>query len=333
MGASQETKERTQSAQEREPKVPIALKGIINGIVFSVEDISGYKFSPEQKSKLREIEKRIVEFTPRFFRVAQRAVAVGAIIAIGNYYQTHPELEKTIDENGQTIYTHEDARTTHYLNILAGREKFTQEDLEAELRPGIISKLKEKRIPIPKNLEEMSLDEVYTLYYNNTDPSSIEKPDVYRDINKVWIQMINDQNTLNYFVDKYNLVWELEKESGNPRIRFVADRGITTIASPKFKDADKYDPVTNTVLITSGSFFDPNNGFMDEVSHSRQFGDNPFGSYSKGIRDLVTAIIVGRFDMLRIEEEYDLLYNKPGSLEYEAHNIIKPVLQNKYPLP
>lgn len=334
MGAEQETRGRTQSVEEPEPKVPIAFRGIINAIVFTAEDISGYKFSPEQKLKLKKIEEKVVEFTPKFIRVAKRAVAVGAIIAIGNYYQTHPDLSKTTDETGQTIYSHEDARTTHYLNILAGRERFTEEDLEAEIRPGIISKLREKKIPIPENIEEMSLDEVYTLYYENTDFSNMGNPDVFRELNRQWTQFINDHNRLNNFArnDMYGLVWNLEKECGNPRIRFVTEAQLI-IVSPKYKDNDKYDPLSNTLLITSSSFYYPSEGFMDEISHANQFWKNPVGSYWDGIRDLAFVTVAGKFDVTRIEEQYDLLYKKPGSLEHEAHKVIKPDLERRYPLP
>lgn len=248
MGIAQETRERSQSVEEPEQKVPIALSGIIDAVVFSVEDISGYNLSPEQKSKLRAIEEKIVELTPKFFRVAKRAVAVGAIIAIGNYYQTHPDLNKSTDETGQTIYTHEDARTTHYLNILAGREKFTEEDLEAERRPAIMDKLREEGIPTPNNIEKLSIDELYTLYYKNTDPSKIEKPDGFKELNRQWAQMINDQITLyrSASKDKNSLVWQLEEECGNPKIRFVTEERLT-IAFPKFKDHYKYNPFSNTV--------------------------------------------------------------------------------------
>lgn len=337
MGAAQETRESQipRVNKEAEQKLPPAFRGIAYAIVFSAEDISGYHLSPEQKSKLKKIEERFVELAPKFFRIARRAVAVGAIIAIGNYYQTHPDLNKTTDEAGQTIYTHEDARTTHYLNILAGKEKYTEKDLEAEIKPDIISKLKEKKVAIPINIEEMSLDEVYNLYYENSDPSKIEKPQDFIIYNAQRIQEINYRNAFKYSVSnggEYGSVWQLEEECGNPRIRFVKE-GQLTLASGKFKDADKYDPFSNTMFITSDSFFYPRKGFSDETSHAEQFFSNQLGSYVKATRDFVIVTIVGRFDLSRIEAEYDLLYERPGSLEHEAHKIIQPDLQKKYPLP
>lgn len=307
MGARQETQERMPSVQE-----------------------------PERKSKLKIIEKKIIKFTPKFFRIARRVVAVGAIIAIGNYYQTHPDLEKITDENGKTTYVHEDERTTHYLNILAGRDQFTEGDLEAEIKPSILSKLRKKGITLPKNVEKISLNEAYILYYKNTDSAivELETPEEFNNHNRQLIQMINDQNTLNYSAskDKYSLVWQLEKECGNPRIRFVTEAHLTFV-SPKFKDKDKYDPISNTVYINSGSFSDPRKGFVPEMSHAKQFSDNQIGSYLKSIRDLASVTIAGRLNIPQMEEEYDNLYYKTGSLEYEAHEIIEPDLGRKYPLP
>lgn len=69
------------------------------------------------------------------------------------------------------------------------------------------------------------------------------------------------------------------------------------------------------------------------MSHGKQFSDNQRGSYLISIRDLFSVAIAGRFDLANMEEQYDLLYEKPGSLEYEAHKIIEPNLEKKYPLP
>lgn len=180
----------------------------------------------------------------------------------------------------------------------------------------------------------MPLNEIYELYYKNTDPSKIEKPQDFIIYNAQRIQGINYRNAIKYSASKdgeYSSVWKLEKECGNPRIRFVKE-GQLTLASGKFKDADKYDPFTNTILITSDSFFYPRNGFSDETSHAEQFFSNQLGSYVKATRDFVIVTVVGRFDLSRIEAEYDLLYEKHGSLEYETHEVIKPDLERRYPL-
>ena len=74
------------------------------------------------------------------------ATLIGGALAIANYKMSHSNLETIIYQDGTNAYKHKDARTTHYLNILAGVEKFSEEDLLIPYRKEAAQFLKDEKI-------------------------------------------------------------------------------------------------------------------------------------------------------------------------------------------
>jgi len=283
----------------KEQEFPLGLASTLGETGNAIAYLDGANLTPKQESRLREIKKKIAEQIGKFLRVARRAIAVGAIIGLSgvagetattiiNYEMNHPVLRETVDASGQTIYVHPDERTTHYLNILAGKDKFTDEDLK---------------------------------FANENDRTA-------EDLNKLaGFEKFTDDDVERMDKDIYSLVWKLEEESGNPRIRFEEEGKPSAMVSSKNAF---YDVKLNVVYIDIDDLISGME-VVAEMSHGKQFKDSPLESYLLVFRDFI-KVYLNRFSTEGFEEAYDRLYNTPGSVEYQAHKVIQPDLENRYPI-
>jgi len=295
----------------------------------------------------------------KFFRTLKWGALIGGALAIANYKMSHSNLETIIYQDGTNAYKHKDARTTHYLNILAGVEKFSEEDLLIPYRKEAAQFLKDEKIKLNKNTEKMSIYELDKLLAESVDTSEYEKGAIVKEFYKD-LELLNKTDTTNKKPSKdiYELVWKLEKECDNPKIRFTAeDRNFNPISS--FNGDAHYSFINNTIYIdykdnsyTSKRF--RNDNFFSEMSHAKQFKDNPIGACVKGLLDYISiakklitdkdystcgicdmenGINKNAYDLFtnRIYYRYYELYDQPGSFEHEAHEIIEPYLREKYP--
>lgn len=378
-----------ESAPAKEQEPLLELDGTLGAIDNVINDLDGASLTPEQQSRVRKIKGNIIKSTGNFSRVTRRAVAIGMIIGslgvgvgvgvgvggwlvkgnveiiVGHQINQHV-LEETTDASGQTIYTHPDRLTTHYLNIIAGRDKFTDEDLksahekyrtardlnviagleeateeDAERieRRDLIEILNNDDLPPPANMEEMSFFELVTLDlkhprrqldHEGADISALAQKEVMFYIQKSTRELNERAKTRSSMSkDIYDLVWRLEKESGNPRIRLSGND------IPGRSKSTAYFPSTNTVqleimdLIVYGT---AGEGFISEMSHGKQFNDNLLGSSLRKSRDYLSALLKSKFVVREFSREHDKLYDEPGSLEFQAHKVIQPDLEKRYPL-
>lgn len=390
---------REHSTKEQEPL--LKLDETLGEIDMAIKDLDGTSLTSEQQLRLRKIKKNVIRSTKKFLRVARKIAAVGALIGLVNlssgindvnYSAIYSHVQETTNQNGEVIYTHPDERTTHYLNILAGRDrfteedlnyanendrttedlnmlvvrdrlteddlefanrnnmttkdldilvglgKFTEEDLERMQRDFLKSQLKMLKIEIspPVNIEKMSSLELLTIMSEDPRVTSRPLPHEEAEIraqkqatenNRLLTKEIKERVELSK--DIYSLVWQLEKEGGNPRIRFIAkDTGFNL--TPRSKRAEHYDSSSNTIYIELESLIS-GSGVVAEMSHGKQFKNDPLGSYFLGFRDVINVFLKSWFSTERREEEYEKLYTKLGTLEYQAHNVIEPDLEKRYP--
>ena len=302
------------------------------------------KLSTEQKSTLLKIKERLFKATRKLFRTVEWVTVICAVFAVGNYERTHSGLEVINNPDGTNEYKHEDTRTTHLLNVLSGREKFNEQDMKIEYNGLIKEVVKQKGGVLSKNIEDMSISELDTAgakYFREIDtaykPGDLVK-NFYDELKSInmgdkTLQEIKSNKNI------YELVWQMEKECGNPRIRFVSENIDFTPVS-NFKGSEHYDPINNTIYISPWDMiphietkiggYKADVGIIPEMSHAKQFNDNEVGSFVGSAIDVIGVLRRGGFDTENITEEYKKLYFKPGSFEHDAHNVIEPYLRKKY---
>lgn len=356
--------------EEQEPL--LELGQTLGEIDKSIKGLDGTNLTPEQQSRVSKIKENVLKSTRKFLKVVRMVAITGVVVgsitlAVGtvDYKMTHPNIQETTSQSGEVIYTHPDERTTHYLNILAGKDRFTKEDLvyagetdrtakDLNILAGlekftgedvdrIATEEWEKQVlesstrPLPTNIKEMSSLELATLYFK--DPKfNIESGEAERYAQEfvirgiqMWTEKLNEQAEFRSSTGRdifYRLVWQLEQEGGNPQIRFKAEKPNFNLA-PGSKEEDQYSSMRNTLYIGVDSLMS-GRGVVYEMSHGKQFKDNPLGYYFLEVRDLINVYLRSGFSAKGRAEEYRRLYDKSGSLEYQAHQVIQPDLEKRY---
>lgn len=374
LSQEQTTRKHDPEYSNKEQQPLLELSGTVDAIGNVIKELDGTNLTPEQQSRLRKIKGKIIKSTGKFLGVMRGVAVTGAIlgsiglgggaglVAIGHEINSHA-LEETTDASGQTIYTHPDELTTHYLNILAGRDKFTDKDLELAHENNKTAKdlnilagtekftdedverigrrffkgiLITSGLPLPANIEEMSSLEIETLMLKNPEINRYPERAESMAQNSVTqfaqetTRRLNERAEVRFSTDRdmYGLVWQLEKEGGNPRIRLKAEGGtVFGLASSR----EGYSAVRNTMYVDVDSLAD-GSGIVVEMSHGKQFEGNLLGSSLRNARDIISIILKSGFGVRGWQKEYDKLYQEPGSIEYEAHKVIQPDLENRYPI-
>ncbi len=304
-----------------------------------LSDVKEEDLSPEKKIEWQKIKEKTLNVVKKFLRITQRTILVGSVLAVGNYYRTHDSLTKTTNEKGEFVYHHPDRETDHLLNVMAGREKMTLGDKLIEYMGLFEEILKKRNIEIPSNFRTMSLDELDAFLFTTKIDTGMHRGDLKKDLERE-VEIFNgnfSDTTSNFKAAKnlYDLVWRLEEECGNPRIKFESeDIHFTPIKD--YQGARHYDPVNNIIYV---SFWDLGRwsnhaeaSLMAEMSHAKQFNDNQVTTYLNMTADFLSVLTKSGFTIDSIADNYKKTYDNPGTFEHEAHRIIQPYLEKKYQL-
>ncbi len=313
----------------------------IGNLKKELSSIDEEKLSPEQKSKIQKIKEKIFNKKKKFIRITEAVVLISGVFAVVNHERAHSDLIENKNEKGEIVYSHEDQRTTHLLNILAGKEKFDNSDLMFQVRPIMEAICNKNNLSLPKNIDQMSLTEIDKFIFDNQDALNSQDDDAPEmklgDIEK---ELTEDLENMNGRItdttenkpnkDLYNLVWTLEKECGNPRIRFYEENiGFTPF--PGFEGSEHYNPLKNIIYISKYSLVPAKYGsIVDEMSHAKQFNNDQVKTYLNVCSNFLSIFKKAGFNSNKISGEYNKLYSRPGTFEYEAHQVIEPYLKNKY---
>jgi hypothetical protein len=133
--------------------------------------------------------------------------------------------------------------------------------------------------------------------------------------------------------DKYNLsesdkkilyekLWQLMEKCGGPKIRPLEDsnweEGIE-------KERAHFNSATHTMYINMTRREFVNEEFAAELAHACQHHLKPFEANNKGNIDRIYAGAYAASNMMSFSKAYDeLLYDKAGTIENEAHSDIEP---------
>lgn len=313
------------------------LEDTIKVLELKFSTVEKKNLSEKAKNKLEKAKNKFIDISKKFLRTVKWVSVIGGGLAVANFERTHSDLKITNNQDGTIEYTHEDAQTTHLLNILAGKENFTIEDVRKELDVYIEEYLSEKNLNTDKEISKMSLQEIDDFFAAHaaeidTTFRAGDIIDEYNDELRGLNETFTNLDLHGYVVNKkiYELVWQLEQECGNPRIRFTSEKIKFTPVSA-YQGSSHYDPINNIIYIDPWSITGGDqrgSDFFSEMSHAKQFNDHQVGSYLQAISDFLKAFKEGGFS--GIADSYKDLYKEPGTIENDAHEIIEPYLHNKY---
>lgn len=109
--------------------------------------------------------------------------------------------------------------------------------------------------------------------------------------------------------DAANRLYDLYKQSGNPN--------VSTDTSIFMGDREHFNPINNTIYIPDPTF----DGYVAELAHAYQFNSGKYSPYKNILKHPLE-------NLKNFTSRNNDTYNRKGSLEYEAHQIIEPKLWN-----
>ncbi len=260
----------------------------------TVETIEESSLSPENKKLFIGRLKIHLKYMFKVMAFTTMSIcAMEAALETVGYKRTRYKVESH-SKNGEMVYSHEDPQTTHYINLLAGKEKLNDSDRKEIL----INSLKNKNEPL--KIAELENSTKTKLNYNILESGGFD-PELYA------------------------ALWKLEQEYGNPKIKLISGRDF---------DVDTrayYNNRNNIMYLNIDSMDTIENQYIAELSHAKQYDRNPvhfmLREYYAVLKTEVRHLSSKKPGSH--QSKYDLLYNEPGSIEYEAHRIIEPKLKSE----
>lgn len=291
----------------------------------------------QDANKLKKKARRFMRMAPL---VLYASYAIGGLVG-AEYQEYNAEgyhVEEHVDKAGDITFSHQDPETTQVLDYLSGRGEMPRDVKRAEEAWKIRDLYKSLDQPLPAGIEKMddaSLSKTYDhglFLLHKKYPKNIKyhPGKIDQDIPTTFER--NDE--------LYQALWNIERETGNPRIvmdmdESKADQGRSFRAS--------YNRESNTMHIyypplkadVAQSRSEAIGAMVAESSHAQQFHGSFVGHIKNSIReerdvaDVTNRAAVEHksFDDAYDEREYDT----PGTIENEAHTVIEPELKKQIP--
>lgn len=276
----------------------------------------------EDKEAIKTIKNKFYKISRRFLKITGGMTLLGLIASSENYYKTKYETTAEKDSKGNTVYKHSDTETTHILNYFSGRETLTEEEITYNIRLLAKNSAKVFDIELPPDFDNFNLEQIDS-FFASVPKTKLKKGDM--------INFVDDyvDREIKPAEDIYELIWQLEKECNNPKIKFVVN-------PPSFLTDNltiNYSSLKNAIYIDILAQGGGPDDLIAELAHSKQFRGSLFKRIIKDLRytkDLIKVFLRGGFNTERLNEEYSKLYAEKGTIEYEAHSEIAPELKEKY---
>lgn len=239
-----------------------------------------------------------------------------------NHKSTRYQVRKKTLSDGKVVFEHEDRETTEILNYLSGKGVLSRK-MKIKIVAREVSNyllLVGEKTPGDLETNEAKLKEkCLALYWclgvvKQAQPGQKSASD--------WLDNVASPRMADE--DLYQSIWLIEGIAGNPKLRW------TTSFERHAPESVGYYSSRNTIYIDPPSVYGLPDfwQFVSEAAHGKQYHKKPMRSEWLSKRDhlrMWAAALMAGSDYGKI---YDcVLYDKPGTLEYEAHKIIEPELQ------
>lgn len=245
-------------------------------------------------------------------------------------YMNTPEHHQVLQHaNGD--YYHTDPPTNHILQYLSGKEKLTPEErtrlhlayVKSEIRDG-----KKADVTLPDNFDDMTMDQIKQWMLELDELKNKAEIETY--VQSLFDE-IPEQRTVS--PDLYSELWELEKRTNAPKIRWTFD-----YSSLLSDSRAHYSPRSNTIAVLPADEIGstPYHDFVSEASHAIQFQNAPYEARLRGVVSIIRTgirVVLGKMpiDKRHLNRAYNEEYTLPGSIEQQAHEEIEVDLRNQYP--
>ncbi|HEY4490158.1 MAG TPA: hypothetical protein VJC12_02790 [Candidatus Paceibacterota bacterium] len=305
---------------------------------------------PKTRNKFESLSRKATIFCRRlsyiliFALTSATAKNVNEIIEMESERSQIQQVKDTVFKK-QTIngveFNHTDPTTTHIINYLAGRDTLSEDEVEEifkmewkkVIKDKIVQEnLKKIGVRVPKNINELSIDETASLLSQAFYPG-------YKDLLKAEAlkRFRSFPRSFPYNEGVYEALWTIESETGKPKIRFTQTIPLNRTAS--------YDRETNTIGMwvdveqspddmrrLSIRFEEDSSGYplFSEMSHSTQWSKDSKGATEKLDSDWKDMLDISKEMKIPFDSAQKFLYNTPGSIEHEAHQIIEPAIKARF---
>lgn len=283
-------------------------------------------------SALSSIKRKVYAIT------VYSSLAIGAfeatLVKIGhdltkNRYQV-TKLEKLDKKKRNTTeYAHEDPLTTHLLNVISGKESFTDEEVK-KMTAAYIKNQQKLDGDSVINTEDLNENDLAQVYDTMAKQEAIDNPTFYALDRNYWKSkpIIKEKLSESFgeeFDQKlYDTLWQIEQEAGNPKIRLAYGK-----SDPR--ERANYNAEENTMYLYPEDL-DGLGQFIAEASHGKQFKENPYYNAHRKLLDSIIVIAKSIYTGKDARTTYDeTLYDLPGSVENYAHHVVEPKLRSKIP--
>lgn len=301
----------------------------VSGILKNIEQqIIAAKKRGTEKQNASDQRKTVQAIDHRMKRFVKRLSQLSIIAMLGmtaNHIRVHEKIEKQEGVN-EPLFQHPDEETTHILNYFAGKEALSSAEKLRIIKMGVEHMAQEADSNLPSGFYASKFDlsqveqYVYTLFGDH-----ITKQEIQKGLQEMYNQI---QDRFEYNPALYQAIWEIEQHVGAPYLQW-------TVGSERYTkgrlDTAQYNPLTNTISVNPFNFNEEtfNKEFLSEAAHAQQFYEDPIESYYESVEATIRIgfKIVTRGMSLRAAQQQE--YTMPGTLEYEAHQIMQPELEKK----
>ncbi len=298
-----------------------------------------------EQTEANDTKGKIYDAIRSFARVVNGLLLVKFIFwGVEQYQINHLELESSRDENGDITYKHPDPETTHILNVLGGRETFSEQEALNYFRENIKKKAEFLHISLPEDFETYTLDQIAQFFVPTVNAKGFKVTmEEFKNFfyHSQYLSRVEAPKGAEKEV--YTLVWQAEQECGNPYVRFQTEN-ITDLDRLENFTRPYFSSKENTIYIPLETFlggYHGKNGYQNilaELSHAKQLHDDPFKYITDALESQIRIIMDNENHYPEIDERrlkplaYEREYEIPGSLENVAHHVIEPDLRRRYKL-
>lgn len=303
---------------------------------------------PELEHEAMALNKRSGAFLQRAKKVFEIvALATAGTLAAGTgaealrYQATRYDIAEKQNAAGETVFAHEDEETTKVLDYLSGKGEIPEDVKHLMEVEEVKESFTSNQVPAPPGLAEADEIALSSLFVKERDenrrraglrPAGADFGNLRDQIDLASVSRFPQNQAL------YDALWDLERKVGNPKVRMDMDRFSTP------GPWARYDYKTNTIhigfpgMVERAEFADQDyyvNLFLSEAAHGKQWKDS---FATSDIKEYIDEHIGEPALERKAAEEgktpyqvrQETEYNKPGTIEYEAHHDIEPQLRKEF---
>lgn len=335
----------TQDVQESSPTTP---KERIEASAQSLENEVGALAALEPKGEISDATVERVQkkasFLKNFIRVASIGAALVGANEVRSYASSRYEISTVTREDGSTTYEHEDPETNRIMSYLTGEKPLAQEDRIFFYRQVVREAYREHQrflaaskgdtadvgidalnayetdIPTDEQGLKKKLAQIYA--YEDAVLGDFGSNGTAEDrVEKTFAEAI--KAPIKYDPTFAKILWSIQEKVGAPRIRWAAPGENThSNITSRLVGAGRanYQHSDNTVYLQPGAVGET---LVAEDAHAYQFNHKPIQSRAQFLIDTGRTVAASIRNGTKMYEEQKKQYSTPGSIEYEAHEVIE----------